>query len=107
MQDLEADAPFELAAGIEYQAGGVVSRKLIQKPTGSVTLFAFDRGEGLSEHTAPFDALVYLLEGQADVIIAGSKNRVLAGQMIRLPANRPHALDAPERFKMLLIMVRS
>jgi len=73
MQDLEADGPFELADGIDYQAGGVVSRKLIQKPTGSVTLFAFDRGEGLSEHTAPFDALAYLLEGEADILIAGEK----------------------------------
>ena len=107
MQDLDADVPFDLAAGIDYQAGGVVSRKLIQKPTGSVTLFAFDRGEGLSEHTAPFDALLYGLEGQADVLIAGEKHTVRAGQMIRLPANRPHALDAPERFKMLLVMVRS
>ena len=90
----------------QYQTGTVVSRTLVKKPTGTVTVFAFDAGEGLSEHTAPFDALVMLIDGEADITIAGTSYRVRAGQMLRLPANRPHALKAVQRFKMLLIMIR-
>jgi len=96
-----------LAGLIEYQAGSVVSRTLLEKKTGTVTLFAFDRGQGLSEHTAPFDAMVIVLEGVADIVISGTSHRVSAGQMIVMPADDPHALKAPERFKMLLIMIRS
>ena len=92
---------------IEYQKGSVVSRTLIDKKAGTVTLFSFDRGEGLSEHTAPFDALVYVVDGEAEVTIAGKPVVVKAGEMVVMPANKPHALRAIERFKMLLIMIRS
>ena len=96
------------AAGlVDYQAGAVVSRTVIKKETGTVTIFAFDQGQGLSEHTAPFDALVFLLEGEAEIRIAGVPRRVKAGEMIILPANQPHALQAVARFKMALVMIRS
>jgi quercetin dioxygenase-like cupin family protein len=92
---------------IEYQKGSVVSRTLIDKKVGTVTLFSFDKGEGLSEHTAPFDALVYVVDGEAEVTIAGKPAVVKAGEMVVMPANKPHALRAIESFKMLLIMIRS
>jgi quercetin dioxygenase-like cupin family protein len=94
-------------AMVQYQEGTVVSRTLVKKETGTVTLFAFDQGEGLSEHAAPFDAVVYLLEGEAEIRISGTPYRVKAGDTITLPANQPHALKAVTRFKMLLIMIRS
>ena len=97
----------KLADLIDYSAGSVVSRTLIQKPTGTVTLFAFDKGEGLSEHTAPFDALVWILAGMAEITIAGELHPLAAGEMIIMPANQPHALKAVARFKMLLVMIRS
>jgi quercetin dioxygenase-like cupin family protein len=97
----------KLADLIDYHAGSVVSRTLIEKPTGTVTLFAFDKGQGLSEHTAPFDAMVWILAGKAEVTIAGEPHRLAAGEMIIMPANRPHALKAVARFKMLLVMIRS
>lgn len=92
---------------VGYQDGAVVSREIIKKPTGSVTLFAFDEGEGLSEHTAPFDALVQVLEGEAEIRISGQPHRVQAGEMILLPVGQPHALKAIQRFKMMLTMIRS
>lgn len=92
---------------IAYQASSVVSRAIVEGKAGSVTLFAFDQGEGLSEHTAPFDALVYILEGEADVNIAGTDYRLGQGDGIILPAQKPHSLRAPKRFKMLLTMIRS
>ena len=92
---------------IQYQTGTVVSRAIIAKPAGTVTLFAFDKGQGLSEHTAPFDALVYLLDGRAEIKISGQKHKLVAGEMIVLPANQPHALKAVKKFKMLLIMIKS
>ncbi len=92
---------------IEYQAGSVVSRTIIDKKAGTVTLFAFDEDQGLSEHTAPYDALVYILDGEADVIISGKPVRVKQGEITIMPANAPHALKAVTRFKMLLLMVRS
>jgi quercetin dioxygenase-like cupin family protein len=88
------------------QPGAVVSRTLIKKPSGTVTVFAFDAGEGLSEHTAPFDALVLGLEGEADIAISGAPHRVGAGQVLRLPAGQPHAVKAVTPFKMLLVMIR-
>lgn len=91
---------------VAYQEGAVVSRTLLKRATGSVTVFAFDQGQGLSEHTAPFDALVQVIDGDADVTIAGKAHRVSAGEMILMPANQPHALTAPTRFKMLLTMIR-
>ena len=92
---------------IEYQAASVVSRTLVDKPAATVTLFAFDQGQGLSEHTAPFDALVYAVEGNAQVTISGATHSIEAGQILLMPANEPHALRAVARFKMLLVMARS
>jgi quercetin dioxygenase-like cupin family protein len=92
---------------VPYQQGSVVSRTIIKKPAGTVTLFAFDAGEGLSEHTAPFEALVCVLDGVAEVRIDGVPYRVAAGETITLPAGHPHAVKAVERFQMLLVMVRS
>jgi len=92
---------------VDYQAGSVVSREIIKRPAGRVTLFAFDDGEGLSEHTAPFDALVQILEGEAEITIAGAANRVGEGELILLPAGQPHALKALTRFKMILTMIRA
>ncbi len=91
---------------VEYQTGSVVSRAIIQKKTGTVTLFAFDEGQGLSEHTAPFDALVCLLDGQAEIIISGQSQTLKQGEMIIMPANEPHSLKAVGPFKMMLVMIR-
>ena len=96
-----------LAALTEYQTGAIVSREVLRKPTGTVTAFAFDAGQALSEHTAPFDALICVLDGEAEMQIAGKKHPVEAGQMIILPANKPHTVKAVTRFKMLLVMIRS
>jgi quercetin dioxygenase-like cupin family protein len=92
---------------LQYQDGSIVSRVLIKNKGGTVTLFAFDVGEGLSEHTAPFDALVVVTDGEAEVEIAGESFRLRQGETIILPANQPHAVKAITRFKMLLIMVRA
>jgi quercetin dioxygenase-like cupin family protein len=102
-----AAQPVALAGLIDYQEGSVVSRTVIDRKAGTVTLFAFDEGEGLSEHTAPYDALVYILDGEADVVISGKPVRVREGEITLMPANEPHALKAVTRFKMLLIMIRS
>ena len=96
-----------LSGSVEYQADAVVSKTLIKKDTGTVTLFAFDKGQGLSEHTAPFDALVCILDGQAEITIDGKLIKVKNDQIIIMPANKPHALKAVERFKMLLVMIKS
>lgn len=98
---------FSMCDQVTYQPGSVVSRTLIDKKIGTLTLFAFDAGQGLSEHTAPFDAVVQVLDGAAAVTINGSVHQVAAGQMIIMPANQPHALQAKERFKMLLVMIRA
>ena len=92
---------------IDYQDDSVVSKIIIQKETGNVTLFAFGEGQGLSEHTAPFDALVHILEGEAEITISGKKNIVKENEVIIMPANDPHALKALTKYKMLLIMIRS
>jgi quercetin dioxygenase-like cupin family protein len=91
---------------VDYQEGAVVSRTLIDKKTGTVTLFAFSEGQGLSEHTAPFDALVLILEGEADITIAGKTLRLQTGDMTIMPADKPHALKAVKRYKMMLVMIR-
>lgn len=98
---------FKLDNLIKYQEGSVISREIIKKPTGTVTLFAFDKGEGLSEHKAPFNALVYIIDGKAEITISGRKYKLRKGEMIVMPANRAHSLKALERFKMILIMIRS
>jgi len=92
---------------VNYQDGAVVSREIVRKPTGNVTLFAFDEGQGLSEHTAPFDALVQIVEGEAEIMIAGNPHQLRGGEMILMPAGQPHALKALTRFKMILTMIRS
>ncbi len=92
---------------VAYSGGAVVSRTIIEKKTGTVTLFAFDKGQGLSEHTAPFDALVEILDGEAQILVAGKPNKVKAGEFIIMPANKPHALKAVKKFKMALVMIRS
>ncbi|HYU47513.1 MAG TPA: cupin domain-containing protein [Terriglobales bacterium] len=103
-----SDAEVAKAADlINYQDGSVVSREIVKKPTGTVTVFAFDEGQGLSEHTAPFDALVQVLEGEAEITIAGKPHRMQGGEMILMPANQPHALKALKRYKMILTMIRS
>ena len=90
-----------------YQDGAVVSRTVIDKPVGTITAFAFDAGEGLSEHTAPYDAFVQVLDGEAEVNIEGVIHNVSAGEIIIMPANKPHSLRAVKRFKMLLVMIRA
>ncbi len=92
---------------IEYQEGAVVSREIIRKGTGTITVFAFDKGEGLSEHTATFDAVVQVIDGKAEITISGNKNVLEMGDMIIMPANETHALHAMERFKMILTMLRA
>jgi quercetin dioxygenase-like cupin family protein len=99
--------PFDLAENISYAAGAVVSKTLLKKQSGTITLFAFDAGQGLSEHMTPFDAMVYILDGRAVITIGGKPHKVNSGEMIIMPANISHALHAEERFKMLLIMIRS
>ena len=92
---------------VEYQDGSVVSRTIIEKNAGTVTFFAFAEGQGLSEHTAPFDALVYVVDGEAEITISGELFSLKKGEMIVMPANHPHALHAARKFKMLLTMIRS
>jgi quercetin dioxygenase-like cupin family protein len=92
---------------IEYQEGAVVSKEILRKSTGNITMFAFDEGEGLSEHTAPFDAIVQVIDGKAEITISGKKNILEKGNMIIMPANEPHSLLAIEKFKMILTMIRS
>jgi quercetin dioxygenase-like cupin family protein len=104
---LPAAEALALTGLVNYQDGSVVSRTLVAKPTGTVTLFAFDEGQSLSEHTAPFDALVQMVEGEAEITIAGKPVRAAAGELVLMPANQPHALKALSRFKMLLTMIRS
>lgn len=92
---------------VDYQAGGIVSRSIVDRRAGMVTLFAFDAGEKLSEHSSPYDALVQVLEGEAQITISGNDFVVKAGQMVLMPANEPHAVRAAKAFKMLLIMIKS
>ena len=98
---------FDLCEMINYQEGSVVSRTLIGKKAGTVTLFAFDKGQSLSEHTAPYDAMVQILQGEAEITIAGKVFALKEGEMIIMPANKPHALRAVQKYKMLLTMIKS
>ncbi len=97
----------EASTLVEYQPGSIVSREILKKGAGKVTLFAFDAQEGLSEHTSPYDALVQVLEGEVEVAISGKPSVIRAGELILMPANQPHALKALKRFKMILTMIRS
>jgi len=103
---LQPGEALDLAGLVNYGEDSIVSRTLVNNSAGTVTLFAFDEGQGLSEHTAPFDALVHIVEGESEVIIDGKSSRVCEGQLILMPANVPHALNATRRFKMMLTMVR-
>jgi quercetin dioxygenase-like cupin family protein len=96
----------QLAEEIEYAGGSIVSKTILDKKTGTLTLFSFDTGQGLSEHTSPYDATVQIIEGEAELTIGGKPIKVKAGEMIIMPANVPHAVRAEKRFKMLLIMIR-
>lgn len=98
--------PFNLEKHVNYADGSVVSKTLLKKDVGNITIFAFDSGQGLSEHTAPFDAVVYILDGKARITIGGKIQNVNSGEMLIMPANIPHSLSAEEKFKMLLIMIR-
>jgi len=100
------DIAFNLEKHVNYADGSIVSKTLIKNDTGNITLFAFDAGQGLSEHTAPFDAVVYIMDGRADITIGDKTSTVNAGEMLIMPANVPHALHAVEKFKMLLVMIR-
>lgn len=104
---LDAATPFSVAGLAEFQTGSIVSRVLLKATGGNVTLFAFDEGQALSEHSAPFDALVQVVEGTAEITIGGEPHRVTAGEAILLPANIPHAVEADQRFKMILTMIRA
>lgn len=97
----------DLSSLVEYQKDSIVSREILKKDTGTVTLFAFDRGQGLSEHTAPFDALVYIVDGTALITVSGCEHRVEKGQFVIMPAGEPHSLQASAPFKMMLVMIRS
>jgi quercetin dioxygenase-like cupin family protein len=99
--------PAALTAMIDYADNSIVSKTIIDKPVGTITLFAFDKGQKLSEHTAPYDAVVQLIDGSADITIGGKLETVCAGQLIVMPANIPHAVAAKEKFKMMLIMIRA
>lgn len=112
MSKIAADTTFQpaqampMAELMEYQKGSIVSREIIKGANGKVTLFAFDLGEELSEHTSPFNALVQVIEGEAEITISGKPHRVKRGEIILMPACQPHALKAVERFKMILTMIR-
>jgi len=97
---------FDFTEKVAYSSNGIISKRIIQKTTGNITLFAFDKGQELSEHSAPFDALVQVLEGNAQIIIGGKESMVSSGESIIMPANIPHAVKAPEPFKMLLTMIK-
>ena len=106
-REIPAAEAISVAGMVNYQNGAVVSRSLIHRPAATITLFAFDEGQGLSEHTAPFDALAQVLEGEAEITVSGKPLLAKAGHAVLMPANQPHALKALTRFKMLLTMIRS
>jgi len=105
--ELKKEVPVDLKNHISYAEGSVVSKTLVNKKTGTLTLFAFDGGQGLSEHTAPFDAVVQILDGQAELTIGGQKTKIQTGELVIMPANIPHAVHAPQKFKMLLTMIHT
>lgn len=102
-----AGQAIDLSSLINYQSGSVVSREIIKKTNGNITLFAFDKDEGLSEHTAPFDAVVQIIEGEAEIKLSGNNHRLKTGGIIIMPSGEPHSVKALEKFKMLLTMIKS
>ena len=104
--EFDKGTKFSIKNSIEYNSNAIVSKHILKKSTGNISLFAFDKGEELSEHTAPFDAMVHIVDGKADIIIDGNSNILEANETIIMPANIPHALKAVERFKMVLTMIR-
>lgn len=106
MATFEKEIIFNLENSIEYTNGGVISKQVTKSPGGNLTLFSFDKEQGLSEHKTPFDAIVQILDGEAEITIGGKPHHLKKGDCIIMPANIPHALKAVERFKMLLTMVR-
>lgn len=106
-QNLEFGEVHTLKDSIDYSAGATVSKIVTKNANGTTTLFSFDKGQNLSEHTAPFDAIAIILDGSCEITIAGKRNILSEGQMIIMPANIPHALEATESFKMLLIMIKA
>jgi quercetin dioxygenase-like cupin family protein len=107
MEDSMTQQVLNMKDMVAYQDGSIVSKEIIKKPTGTVTLFAFDQEQGLSEHTAPFDALVQIVDGEAEITISGEAHHLKEGEIIIMPAGKPHALKALKKFKMMLVMVRS
>lgn len=105
--EFEKGKAINLSDSIEYSEGGIVSKTVIKRETGNISVFSFDRGEGLTEHTSPFDAVIVGLDGRGEVTIDGNPNIVEKGQLIIMPRNVPHAVYAAEKFKMMLIMIRS
>ena len=105
-EPIPAGQAVRLADHVQYADGSIVSRALVQKPIGSLTLFAFDAGQALSEHTAPYDAYVQVLDGEGEIVVAGQPIAARAGDVVLMPANVPHAVNARQRFKMLLTMIR-
>lgn len=105
-QSFESAKVYNLKESIDVAEGGVVSKQFIKNNGGNITLFAFDKGQGLSEHTAPFDAIVQIIEGEAEISVDGKKQVLVEGEMINMPANIPHAIHAAEAFKMCLIMLK-
>jgi len=107
MLDINKSEIFELKQSVEYSTGSIVSKTIIKKTTGNITLFAFDKGQELSEHTAPFDAMVFVMDGKVEVIIDKKHFLLSEGETIIMPALIPHALKAVEKFKMMLVMIKS
>lgn len=99
--------PQNINQSINYQEGSVVSKEIVNKPTGTITIFAFDKDQGLSEHTAPYDALVMITDGVAEITVSGVKNEAKTGDMLLMPAEAPHSIKATRQFKMILIMIKS
>jgi quercetin dioxygenase-like cupin family protein len=106
-KDVTKAQPSKVITLADYQSGSIVSRTIIDRKTGTITLFAFDEGQGLSEHKTPYDALVHILDGEAELIISGKTIQVKEGEIVIIPANKPHTLKATTKFKMLLTMIRS
>lgn len=105
--EFEKAKPITLSESVEYSAGGIVSKTVLKRETGNISVFSFDKNEGLTEHTSPFDAVIVGIDGRGEVTIGGAPNTVEAGQLIIMPRNIPHAVTAVEKFKMMLIMIRS